>query len=35
LDDVSYAPKGNGRIPVSDSDRAAIGALAARLPLFG
>jgi hypothetical protein len=35
LDDVSYALKGTGRIPASDSDRAAIGALADRLPLFG
>ncbi|MGD0375411.1 MAG: hypothetical protein ABSB01_12615 [Streptosporangiaceae bacterium] len=33
--DVSYALKGTGRVPVSDSDRGTIGALAGRLPLFG
>jgi uncharacterized protein (TIGR03083 family) len=34
-DDVTYALKGTGRIPVSESDRATIGALADRLPLIG
>jgi uncharacterized protein (TIGR03083 family) len=34
-DDVTYALKGTGRIPVSESDRASIGALADRLPLIG
>jgi uncharacterized protein (TIGR03083 family) len=34
-DDVTYALKGAGRVPVSESDRASIGALADRLPLIG
>ena len=34
-DDLTYALKGTGRVPVSESDRASIGALADRLPLIG
>jgi hypothetical protein len=34
-DDVTYALKGTGRLPVTPADRAAIGPLADRLPLFG
>jgi hypothetical protein len=32
--DISYALKGTGRVPVSDSDRGIIGALADQLPLL-
>ncbi len=34
-DDISYALKGTGRVPVTPADRAEIGPLADRLPLFG
>lgn len=34
-DDRTYALKGTGRLPVTAAERAAIGALADRLPLFG
>jgi hypothetical protein len=34
-DDRTYALKGTGRMPVTEADRAAIGPLAERLPLFG
>ena len=34
-DDQSYALKGTGRVPLSEADEAALGALAARFPLFG
>lgn len=34
-DDRAYALKGTGRVPVTAAERAAIGALADRLPLFG
>ncbi len=34
-DDRTYALKGTGRVPLSGADRAAIGVLADRLPLFG
>ncbi len=34
-DDRTYALKGAGRVPVSESDRASIGPLADRLPLIG
>lgn len=34
-DDRTYALKGTGRVPVTDAERSAIGALADRLPLFG
>lgn len=33
-DDVSYALKGTGRLPLTDDDRSALGALAARFPAF-
>jgi Mycothiol maleylpyruvate isomerase N-terminal domain len=34
-DDVTYALKGTGRLPVAAAERSVIGALADRLPLFG
>jgi hypothetical protein len=34
-DDVTYARTGTGRAPISAADRAALGALAERFPLFG
>ncbi len=34
-DDRTYALKGTGRVPVSESDRSIIGTLADRLPLIG
>jgi hypothetical protein len=34
-DDATYAMKGTGRLPLSDGDRAALGPLAQRFPLFG
>ena len=34
-DDVTYARTGTGRFPVSAADRAALGDLAGRFPLFG
>jgi len=34
-DDVAYARKGTGRAPLSADDRAALGPLAERFPLFG
>ena len=34
-DDRTYALKGTGRVPVSESDRGIIGTLADRLPLIG
>jgi hypothetical protein len=34
-DDRTYALKGTGRVPVTGAERAAIGPLAGRLPLFG
>jgi hypothetical protein len=34
-DDRSYALKGTGRVPLSDEDRAALGTLADKFPLFG
>jgi hypothetical protein len=34
-DDRSYALKGTGRVPLSGGDRAALGSLASRFPLFG
>jgi hypothetical protein len=34
-DDVSYALKGTGRVPVSPADRVELGPLADLLPLFG
>jgi hypothetical protein len=34
-DDIGYALKGTGRIPLSEADRAVIGSLADRLPLIG
>jgi Mycothiol maleylpyruvate isomerase N-terminal domain len=34
-DDVSYALKGTGRVPVSPDDRIKLGPLADLLPLFG
>lgn len=34
-DDASYALKGTGRVPVTPADRAEIGPLADRMPLFG
>jgi hypothetical protein len=34
-DDRTYALKGTGRVPVAEAERAAIGPLADRLPLFG
>ncbi len=34
-DDVTYALKGTGRVPVTAAERSAIGVLADRLPLFG
>jgi Mycothiol maleylpyruvate isomerase N-terminal domain len=34
-DDRTYALKGTGRLPVTATESAAIGALADRLPLFG
>jgi Mycothiol maleylpyruvate isomerase N-terminal domain/Domain of unknown function (DUF4111) len=33
-DDATYALKGTGRLPLSDGDRAALGPLAERFPLF-
>jgi hypothetical protein len=33
-DDVSCALKGTGRVPLSSADRAELGALAGRLPVF-
>jgi hypothetical protein len=33
--DRDYALKGTGRLPLTDDDRAALGALAERLPLLG
>lgn len=34
-DDETYALKGTGRLPLSDSERAGLGAAAGRFPLFG
>jgi hypothetical protein len=34
-DDVTYARTGTGRAPLSEQDRAALGPLAGRFPLFG
>jgi hypothetical protein len=34
-DDVTYARAGTGRAAISDDDRAALGDLAGRFPLFG
>jgi hypothetical protein len=34
-DDATYALKATGRLPVSGEDRAALGPLAGRFPLFG
>jgi Mycothiol maleylpyruvate isomerase N-terminal domain len=34
-DDVTCALKGTGRLPLTDADRADLGAIAGRLPLFG
>jgi Mycothiol maleylpyruvate isomerase N-terminal domain len=34
-DDISYALKGTGRIPLSETDRDIIGSLADRMPLIG
>lgn len=34
-DDRGYALKGTGRVPLTDEDRTALGALAERFPLFG
>jgi hypothetical protein len=34
-DDTTYALKGTGRIPLTDPERAALGPLAGRFPLFG
>jgi hypothetical protein len=33
-DDVSCALKGTGRVPLDSADRAELGALAGRLPVF-
>jgi hypothetical protein len=33
-DDASAAVKGTGRVPLTDEDRAVLGPLAERLPLF-
>jgi hypothetical protein len=34
-DDVTYARTGTGRTPLSEADRAVLGPLAGRFPLFG
>lgn len=34
-DDISYALKGAGRVPLSETDRDIIGSLADRMPLIG
>jgi hypothetical protein len=34
-DDVRYARTGTGRLPLEPAERAALGALADRFPLFG
>jgi hypothetical protein len=34
-DDLTYALKGTGRLPLTAEDRAALGPQADRLPLFG
>jgi hypothetical protein len=34
-DDVEYALKGTGRVPLTAGDRSLLGPLAARFPLFG
>jgi hypothetical protein len=34
-DDLTYALKGTGRVPLSDDDRAALGSFAERFPLTG
>jgi Mycothiol maleylpyruvate isomerase N-terminal domain len=34
-DDVTYARAGTGRVPLTAADRAALGPLAERFPLFG